>query len=360
MKRLALLITALFFSLATFAQNNGVTTETSGDTTRVTIGSKEVTIIEDGDEVIVLTEEDIEEHEAKASLEQGIAEFEAEIAALEAEKQQLEQQMQQANEGQREELEAQIDEKEKAIDALEDGIDELEDELDDIESDCWEHSFDGDFWKDDDFDPHWAGFELGLNNFMNDQMQMELPDNGWFLDLNTSKSWTFKLNLIEYGIPIAGNSAGFVTGLGFDWNNYHFDKNINLIETPEGIIDAEMETAINYQKNSLNTLYLTAPLLFEFQVPGNDSDDALFFSAGLIGGIKLGSKTKQFYEVSDREYKDKHKDDYQLAPFRYGVTARLGYKFVRVFATYYVTPLFEQNKGPEVHPFSIGLTLINF
>ena len=60
------------------------------------------------------------------------------------------------------------------------------------------------------------------------------------------------------------------------------------------------------------------------------------------------------------EKKDKNKQDFNLSTFRYGFTARVGYRGLKLYATYYPVQLFEVDKGPEVYPFSVGLILFNF
>jgi hypothetical protein len=46
---------------------------------------------------------------------------------------------------------------------------------------------------------------------------------------------------------------------------------------------------------------------------------------------------------------------------RYGATARIGWENFHIFATYYLTPLFEKDKGPggpdgvDLFPFEIGI-----
>ena len=38
-------------------------------------------------------------------------------------------------------------------------------------------------------------------------------------------------------------------------------------------------------------------------------------------------------------------------------TARIGWGWVNVFATYSLTTLFKTDRGPELYPFSVGLTI---
>ncbi len=180
------------------------------------------------------------------------------------------------------------------------------------------------------------------------------------MDLNTGHSWNFNLNFIEYGLGFGTDKAGLVTGLGIEWSNYHFDGANNIIENTDGIIEEYLLPNENssVQKTKLQTTYLTAPLLLEFQIPAGKK--RVYLSGGVIGGLKICSKTKMVYTLNGDKQKDKVKDDFNLASLRYGFTTRIGYRSVRFFATYYPTALFESGKGPELYPFSLGLTLLNF
>ena len=73
----------------------------------------------------------------------------------------------------------------------------------------------------------------------------------------------------------------------------------------------------------------------------------------------LASKTKIKYQDGGRQ-KEVLKDDFSLAPFRYGATVRIGYRAINLFANYYFSPLFGETAEPELHPFSVGLNLISF
>jgi hypothetical protein len=96
--------------------------------------------------------------------------------------------------------------------------------------------------------------------------------------------------------------------------------------------------------------------MLEFQIPVNGHDKRLYFSGGVIGGLKLGSHTK----VKRDNSKSKSHDDFNINPFRYGTTARIGYRGINLFGTYYFTSFFKNDRGPEMFPFTIGIGLINW
>ncbi|MCK4465033.1 MAG: outer membrane beta-barrel protein, partial [Bacteroidales bacterium] len=117
---------------------------------------------------------------------------------------------------------------------------------------------------------------------------------------------------------------------------------------------------LSLEKSKFATSYLTVPLLLEFQVPAGKRSRRLFFSGGVIGGLKIGSHTKMVYKENGNRKKDKNRGDFNLSPLRYGVTARVGYRALKVFANFYLTPLFEDGAGPELYPFSVGLVFATF
>lgn len=209
------------------------------------------------------------------------------------------------------------------------------------------------------FKPHWSGLEVGINNYVNSDFKMELTPENSFMDLNTGRSWNFNLNFLEYGLGLGTDKVGIVTGLGLEWNNYHFEDGNVIYENEDGIIERYDVPDLNssIQRAKLQTTYLTAPLLMEFQIPAGKK--RVHISGGVIGGVKIGSKTKVVYTVSGDKQKDKVKDDFNLSPLRYGFTARIGYRNLNLFANYYPTPLFEKGKGPELYPFSLGLRLLS-
>lgn len=236
----------------------------------------------------------------------------------------------------------------------------------DPDEDKWDWVDDDDnfnFNFDDDdrgFDAHWAGFEFGLNNFVNADYEMNMPAGLEFMELNTGKSWNINLNLIEYDHHLITRHFGVATGMGLEFNDYRFDNLLPIKKTETGITPDSTYAApgFNVEKAKLSTVYITVPLLFEWQTGINRDNDKLYISAGIIGGLKIGSHTKVKYtDAGGDEKKDKNRNDFYLSPFRYGYTVRAGVGFVKLFANYYATPLFEKDKAAEIHPFAAGFVI---
>jgi len=211
------------------------------------------------------------------------------------------------------------------------------------------------------FKGHWAGVEWGFNGYMDANQSINMLGDYKYLELKQGRSWNFNVNFMQYSLGFGTDKVGLLTGLGFEFNNYHFRNETTLkLENGITVLDNsyELNPDITVTHSRLNMTYLTAPLLLEFQIP-TSSRHRIFLSAGIVGGVHLCSNTEVEYEgVSNG--KDKVRSDFNLSPFRYGYTARLGFRGLSLYAIYYPVQLFEKTKGPELYPFAIGLRLLNF
>lgn len=204
------------------------------------------------------------------------------------------------------------------------------------------------------FTPHWSGAEFGLNNYVTSDYSFTLPAQDNFMDLNTGKSYNFNINFAQLGVGFTRH-FGLVTGVGFEFNSYFFDGNNNIMKDEDGVIieyDASLD-GIRLEKSKFTTTYFVVPVLVELQIPVSRGN-TINVAGGVIGGAKLGSKTKLVYFDGGKE-KIKEKDDYSLNVFRYGPTVRVGYESFQIYATYYMNGLFQESKGPELYPLQVGV-----
>ena len=179
------------------------------------------------------------------------------------------------------------------------------------------------------FKGHWAIFEMGVNSFTNVNYSNYATKN--FMDVDHNKSMEVNINIfkISFGLQKKENNIGLVTGMGLNFNDYRF-SNPYTIKNDNGNIVPVPITDQHLTKTKLSTGYLTVPLLLEFRLP---RESGLWVSVGAIGGIKMGSHTKTI--INDTTVKDHN--DFNISPFRLGGTARIGYKGINLFGTYYFT-----------------------
>jgi hypothetical protein len=209
------------------------------------------------------------------------------------------------------------------------------------------------YWKDKQkkFDGHWEGIEFGFNSFAKPDYSMYPAANNDFMSLNQGKSIEFNLNFYELNIALNKSYIGLVSGMGLSFNNYRFE-NAYTLEKGNTRTEPVALDQNGLDKTKLAVSYLNVPLLLEFQVPVNQHEGRLFVSAGIVGGVKIGSHTKVKYGNN----KEKDRSGFNINSFNYAATARIGYKGVSLFTKYSLTPFFEDGKGPDLTPFTIGIS----
>jgi len=205
------------------------------------------------------------------------------------------------------------------------------------------------------FRGNWAGFEWGINNFLDADFTISREGDNQFMDLNTGRSWVFNFNLAQYSLGFGTSHAGILTGIGLEFNNYFFDRDNTITEVNDHVVAIDLSD-MNVTKSKLASAFLRVPLILEVQFPRTIRAKRVFLSGGLITALKLGSHTKVIYKDGNGKNRDKNRDDFNISPFRYGLTARIGYGSINVFGDYYFTPMFVADKGPELYPFSLGLS----
>ena len=207
--------------------------------------------------------------------------------------------------------------------------------------------------------PIWAGFEMGINSYLDNGGSFTLSPGKNNFDLRTEKSISVGLNLIQQEVEIGRSNIWLFTGLGLTWNNYRFHNNVVLENGNITTAHVDTTPGINFIKSKLVTSYLTAPVMLEFFTSRHEQN-AFHLGAGGIFGLRIGSHTKRKIEIDDKESKIKDHNDFNLTPFRYGFRVAIGYGKFNLYADYYASTLFKNNKGPVLYPVNAGITFIGF
>ena len=204
---------------------------------------------------------------------------------------------------------------------------------------------------------HWAGFGINTNGFLNADGKIATGDAAGFLELDHARSIGFNFNLVEKRFPIFREYVGLTTGLGIQWNRFALKDNVDVMVSADSTYGEE-NTTVDYKKNVLRSTYLQIPLLLEITT-NKDNDKAWHISAGVVGGIRIGSSLKTKWEEDGKTNKDKVKSNYNFNPFEAHATAIVGYGDISLYVNYGLTQVFEKDKGPNYAPVSAGI-LLNF
>ena len=201
---------------------------------------------------------------------------------------------------------------------------------------------------------HWAGLDFGFSLLLDENRENNFSDHPYWKN-DAAKSQVWNLNVFEHKFNFGTPYVGLTTGMGFSFTSVAFKDNYVIRSTPDSVY-AVIDTATNYSKNKLKATYLTVPLMLEFNT-SRDEDKSFYLAAGVVGGVRLASKTKRQGEIDGKEFKEKVKAPFNLNPFKLDAAVRFGYADWGVFANYSLLPLFDQGKTIELYPLTFGLSL---
>lgn len=230
------------------------------------------------------------------------------------------------------------------------------------------------------FNGHWAGFDLGINGLLTPNFDFDYLAGDEYFDMRHEKSIAVNLNFYEQNIPLNKKGTfGLVSGLGLSWNNFRFANDVMLGNENNQVVGYYME-GVNVRKSKLTNTYLTLPLFMELQTASGRKNEKAHIAVGVVAGWRFSSHTKIYFNESGKNYNlidpltgavvgsgqspnassrniVKDHNSFQQNPFKLDASVRAGWGIVNLFANYSLTPLFTKNRGPELYPFAVGLTL---
>jgi hypothetical protein len=206
--------------------------------------------------------------------------------------------------------------------------------------------------------------DIGFNNYDSRNI-VTGADGGYdFLPLNTAKSWNAGIYAFTSGIKLTRDRSLMLhPALGVEWNNFRFEQGWTIAS-----INGYTEVTSKYleelfyggppprslvSKSKLTTVYLNLPLMLRWNIMMNDKP-SFYIEGGVIGGMRLGSHTKAKYLNGGG--KDKVRESFNLNMLTWDLTLRAGYRNFGVFANYQMNPMFRKGHGPELYPYSAGLS----
>jgi hypothetical protein len=190
------------------------------------------------------------------------------------------------------------------------------------------------------------------------------------------------INPFELNLNLYKNRIGFTTGLGFQTSNYYFTDNYVLLQDSASLVGFKVQDAsgkpISMKTNKMVVSYLNLPLFFEYQTNPYRRLSSFHVTLGVVAGVRIGSYTKQSYEEGNAtyflvdekgnkvasyaydDYSVKTRGAYHLSPFKVDAAFRIGWSHLNLFGTYSLTQMFQKGQGPEVYPFTVGLSLMGW
>jgi len=240
------------------------------------------------------------------------------------------------------------------------------------------------------FNGHWGGVELGINGYVTPDFNTNWGSEYDYLSLKYEKSVAVNLNIYEQNIAFnKDKNFGMMTGLGLSWNNYRFSKPTFLTPDSSSIEGFYMlntdGSPLSVRKTKLTAMYLTVPVIFEIQTKQSARKNRFYFGLGIISSLRLSTHTKIYYNEANKNYRlwdlekeqmvdfamfttpnsssrniVKNHNSFYLQPFKFDATVRFGYGIINLFATYQLNTMFQKDRGPELYPWTAGITLVGW
>lgn len=178
-----------------------------------------------------------------------------------------------------------------------------------------------------------------------------------FSDMNMKAFTSWNVGLYPLGIKINLYQQRFklITGLGVQFFNYKFSDSVYF--NPNTPYNVEYYNVSNFKKTKLGVSYLSAPLMLQYNSKKYNRVSNFSISGGLLFGYRLKTWTK--YKLDNGTRINGTKSNYNFNNFVYSAVVAVGFRDVRLFATYMLTPMHRENTGFNVnaYPWSFGFML---
>ncbi|MCU0321363.1 MAG: PorT family protein [Chitinophagaceae bacterium] len=214
--------------------------------------------------------------------------------------------------------------------------------------------------------------KIDLSNRAADHFMIQYGKDNWsgtpdsIRTLGKSRHFNFYLMLDK---PFQNNPNFSVAyGVGLSSSNIFFDKNYVDIKANSSRLPFRRSYAGNdsssFSKFKLTTIFLEAPI--ELRYYSNPENPAKSWKGAI--GVKIGTLLKSFTKGKDLQNKnggsiygnkfiEKQSEKRFFNGTRLAASARVGYGVFGLQFSYQITQVFKEGFGPEVRPYSIGLTL---
>ncbi len=203
-----------------------------------------------------------------------------------------------------------------------------------------------------DFD---ISFGIGVAGFTANTEGMTIlnPTSNASMDLDFGQSRNYMINgNLMFDLH---KNFGILTGLGVEFNRYVFKENLQITPNEGAFVS---DSVISFGSYKFKSNYLNIPLMLVFK----SNNQKFKVAVGGTFSYNIGSKVKQEYSIENVDYKSTIKGNYNVAPIKLSVGARVAYKGIGLYVNYGLTemndnPISHSNGNSNLMPFSAGITL---
>lgn len=210
--------------------------------------------------------------------------------------------------------------------------------------------------------------QLALANRSKDHLLIQLGFDGWsgIPDTINTSGLARSFNMyFMFDFPFKSSprfSAAIGAGIGTS-NMYFKDTYVDLTgRTANRAVFQNVADTNHFKKFKMMTSYVEAPVELRFVARPENPKKSFKAAVGAKVGLLLAASTKG-KNLQNRngqtinDFTSKEKSKRYVNSTRFSVGGRVGYGNLSLFGSYQVNAFFKEGFGPDVRPFSIGLTL---
>ncbi|WP_018630679.1 outer membrane beta-barrel protein [Niabella aurantiaca] len=201
-----------------------------------------------------------------------------------------------------------------------------------------------------------------LSKRANDHFLLQLGYTNWTSLPDSIKTGNLPRSINAYfmlDFPFKSNqklSAAIGLGIGSDHMSLDKDLNFVNVKATSARLPFNDTTRFNAKKTKLSTAYLEAPVELRFVSDPEHSDKSFKVALGFKFGTMIKASTRTRVTQSGGDYILKESSKRYFNTTRISGTARIGVGHFTLFGSYQFTKLLKDGVGPEIKPYTVGLS----
>lgn len=213
--------------------------------------------------------------------------------------------------------------------------------------------------------------KVSLGNRANDHFMLQYGITNWAgkPDSINTKGFSRSFNMyFMIDMPFKTDprfSVAFGPGFGTD-HIFLNSTNISLTDQANPLRFQNLKDTNHFNKYKLTTAFLELPVELRFVLNPLNSDKSFKVALGAKIGTLVSAQTKgknwvdkngnTIAGTSDK-FTQKQKDKFYFNGNRLSGTLRIGYGILSLYGSYQLGSIIKEGQGPQVKPYTIGITL---
>ena len=194
-----------------------------------------------------------------------------------------------------------------------------------------------------------------------DRIVLDFTFDNWLHQLPASSGFStdwfsrgFNLYMM-YDVQLGSSPMSLAIGAGLGTSSMFL--NSAIVKADSGKVSTFAPITQDYKKNKLSLNYVEVPIELRYRSKSSPNGNSFKVALGFKGGYLFNSHTKYKIEENGKSKTFKESRIDNLYKFRFGPTFRIGYGPVNFIAWYGASKVFDNGKGPDLRPFSVGISI---